>query len=724
MSVSRSIRIGIDVGGTFTDVVAIDAGTRQVVGYTKVPTTHEAEEGVARGILDALSGILERHAIRPGEITFLAHSTTQATNALLEGDVSRIGVIGAGKGFTGWQTSMGIRFGALKLAEGRFLDSVPAYIETAGEESFEKGLATALKRMKDERVGAIVAVEAFSVDDPETESRIAGAAREAGFPATATHEVSSLYGLRLRIRTAVINAAILPKMMETSERTATGVADSGVDATLMIMRSDGGVMSLDEMRRRPILSFLSGPAAGIAGALMYEKVSDGIFLEVGGTSTDISVIRDGLPQTRPATIGGNRVFLNTLDVRTIGLAGGSMLRVRERRLAGVGPRSAHIAGCRYLAFSRAQEIESAALEEAATAGDATNRYLVFVTPDGARIAPTLTCAANFLGYVEADQYARGDAEVTRAGFVRLGEYLGMPPEEVAGEMFEQALPLVEAPLHRLIHEYHLDAGMVELVGGGGGAAAILPALRERLGWNTRISRHAPIISAVGVALALVKEVVERNVVNPSDEDVLRVRHEARTAAIRAGATPETVEVRVEVDRQRNILQATATGASEIREAREDKGSEMTEEALREVAVLSLGMAAERVQLAGRADGFRVFRGVEPVRRLGGLWRGKREGIRVVDTEGVIRLRRTRGRVLESTAGVIGGELSGAVADETAYGDAGQVVPDVFLLHGGRIANFTGITQVEHVSKLAMDELQGASDEDSVVVLICRKEYDA
>ncbi len=723
MSFARRIRIGIDVGGTFTDVVAVDAGTRQVVGYTKVATTHDAAEGVARGILDALRGILDRHAIQPEEITFLAHSTTQATNALLEGDVSRVGVIGTGRGITGWQTSLGTRFGALKLAEGRYLDSVPAFARDSAEH-FEKDLAAALRRMKDEQIGSIVVVEAFSVDDPETETLMAEAAREAGFAATATHEVSSLYGLRLRLRTAAINAAILPKMIETSEKTAAGVADSGVDATLMIMRSDGGVMSLDEMRRRPILSFLSGPAAGIAGALMYEKISDGIFLEVGGTSTDISVIRDGLPQTRPATIGGNRVFLNTLDVRTIGLAGGSMLRVKEGRIDGVGPRSAHIAGCRYLAFSSLEEIESARLEEIATAGDEANRYLVFVTPDGSRIAPTLTCAANCLGYVEANQYASGDSAVTREGFARLGKHLAMGAEEVAGVMFDHALPLVEAPLHRLIREYRLDPDMVELIGGGGGAAAILPALSRRLGWTTRISHHAPIISAIGVALAMVKEVVERNVVNPSDEDVLRVRHEARHAAVRAGATPETIEVRVEVDRQRNILRATATGASEIREARAEEGKELDDEAVREIAVRSLGMDGEHVQLAGTAGGFRVFLGVEPVRRLGGLWRGKRVGVRVIDTEGVVRLRRTRGRVLESTAGGLGSELSGAVAEESVYGDAGQVLPDVFLLHGGRIANFTGISQVEHVVKLAMDELQGAAEDEAVVALICRKEYDA
>lgn len=278
MESARKYRIGIDVGGTFTDVVAIDAATREIVGSAKAPTSHTAEEGVARGIIEALRDILQQLKIAPGQIVFLAHSTTQATNALLEGDVSRIGIISTGSGMIGWQTKVSASLGDLELAEGRLLRSVQVFVKAASE-TFEADLQKAIAQLKTEKVAAVVAAEAFSVDAPELEKRIAEAARAAGFPTSATHEVSSLYGLKLRVRTAALNAAILPRMMETSERTAAGVLSSGIEAPLMIMRSDGGVMSLDEMRRRPILSFLSGPAAGIAGALMYEKISDGIFLE-------------------------------------------------------------------------------------------------------------------------------------------------------------------------------------------------------------------------------------------------------------------------------------------------------------------------------------------------------------------------------------------------------------------------------------------------------------
>lgn len=186
-------------------------------------------------------------------------------------------------------------------------------------------------------------------------------ARERGLPVTAAHEITSLYGLRKRTRTAVVNAAILPRMLATADLVDRGITAAGVTAPLMVMRCDGGVMSLEEMRRRPLLTVLSGPAAGVAGALMRERVSDGVFLETGGTSTDISVVRRGKVAVRHATILGRPSYLSALDVRTVGVGGGSMARVADGRLHAVGPRSAHIAGLPYACFATLHDLAGATL---------------------------------------------------------------------------------------------------------------------------------------------------------------------------------------------------------------------------------------------------------------------------------------------------------------------------------------------------------------------------
>ncbi len=212
-----------------------------------------------------------------------------------------------------------------------------------------------MKTLAADGVEAVAASAAFAVDRPEPEDRIVAAARRAGLAATSGGEVSTMYGLRARTRTAAINAAILPRMLRTSRVTKRAVEASRIPAPLMIMRSDGGVMDVNEVERRPILTLLSGPAAGIAGALFAENVTDGIFIEIGGTSADCSVIKHGQPQMRPARIGGYRTLLRTLDVRTLAIAGGSLVRIEQRTVSSTSDRVRRISpGCATPRFRRSR----------------------------------------------------------------------------------------------------------------------------------------------------------------------------------------------------------------------------------------------------------------------------------------------------------------------------------------------------------------------------------
>src|SRR5215470_15702861 len=193
-------RIGIDVGGTFTHAVAIDSDTLGIIAKAKVLTTHRAREGVARGIIDSLKLLLEKAKICPESVGFIAHSTTQATNALLEGDVAAVGVIGMGKGLDAWLARLATNVGQVELAPGKLLTTYHHFIDTSQQPS-EEAFKKALEDLVAKGARAIAVSEAFSVDAPENEANALRVAKEIGLPATSGSEISQLYGLKARTRT-------------------------------------------------------------------------------------------------------------------------------------------------------------------------------------------------------------------------------------------------------------------------------------------------------------------------------------------------------------------------------------------------------------------------------------------------------------------------------------------------------------------------------------------
>lgn len=189
----RRVRVGIDVGGTFTDTVVVDHETREVIGQLKVPTTHSAAEGVARGIIEAIERVLVDLRIEPEEVIFIAHSTTQATNALLEGDVAPVGVIGMGSGLEAWKARRDTRVPPIELAPGKVLRPEHRFIQTANGISDAQASAI-IESLRRGGARVIVASQAFGVDHPENEERVVEAARALGLFATSGHEALGCTG--------------------------------------------------------------------------------------------------------------------------------------------------------------------------------------------------------------------------------------------------------------------------------------------------------------------------------------------------------------------------------------------------------------------------------------------------------------------------------------------------------------------------------------------------
>ncbi len=700
------LRVGIDVGGTFTDVVVVDAATRAIVARVKVPTTHDAEGGVAAGIVAGLSRALALPGVDAARIAFIAHSTTQATNALLEGDVAKVGVVGLVGGFFGFDRAQ-LRVPPLQLAQNATLAVTTRFARATDDAA----IARACDELVAAGVDAIVASQAFGVDRPGAERRVLALSGERGVLATSGHDVAATYGLRARTRTAVVNAAILPRMVRTAQMTAGAVARAGIDVPLMIMRSDGGVMDVAEVARRPILTMLSGPAAGVAGALLHENVTDGIFIEVGGTSADCSVIRRGMPQMRPARIGGHRTMLRTLDVRTLAIAGGSVPRFDPQghgadALRDVGPRSAHIAGLAYACFVEPDGFVGARIDFIAPKPGDPPDTLAFVLADGRRATLTPTCAANLLGYVKPGEFAFADPASARIAFALAAAHFASEPEALARAILVRAAEILRATIDELVDDYELDRADVELIGGGGGAAALVPFAAEHLGLRYRLARDAEVISPLGVALALVRDVVERTIVAPTADDVIAVRREAFERVVASGAAPELVEVTVDIDARRNLVRATASGATAAAagtiatiDASEDECDAAAQRALH-------AQSAAAAAIACRAGDFAVY-----VRR-------SRAGddACIVDRRAVVRLVAKRAVVAHATATTLERALEKMLDDATAYGDVGRALPAIVLAYGSRIADLGTAAEAAHVIALANEDVRGIDPSAPIVIV--------
>ncbi|MFA6447994.1 MAG: hydantoinase/oxoprolinase family protein [bacterium] len=693
---SSAVRIGIDVGGTFTHAVAIDHRTLTIVAKACRPTTHAAKDGVAEGIWKCLEDLLATGAFHVDDVVFVAHSTTQATNALLEGDVAPVTLVGLAEGVSGAQAKRELSFTEVKITGDKVIPVNPIFFAPAAADAGVK----AYLQKPDGPTQSFVVAEPFAVDDPESEKRIAALISDAGFPVTASYEVSGLYGLKARARTSVVNACILPKMTDVANKTRSAVERLAIKPALMIMRSDGGVMTAAAMARTPILTILSGPAAGVSAAILYEKIANGFFVEVGGTSTDISLIINGKPQRKQAVIGGNILYLKTLDVRTIGAAGGSMIRVSRGRIADVGPRSAHIAGLPYSCFSDPSKWTNLSARFVSPKPGDPGDYAVIDTGSGETVALTATCAANALGLLPEGDYSLGNRDAARRAFEALAKELKTDADSAARETLRIASEKIAQVCKQLRAEYPVEVGLT-MIGGGGGASAIVPGAAKAVGLPYQRARDAEVVSAVGVGMALMKNVIEKSVVDPTDEDIKIIRSEVLRSLIESGSDPETIEVEIEVDKQKNLIRATATGTSALVSTRQEE--EISEEESLKVAVNSLGADAH-FEIAYEDSSCRVMSGAVESRGLLGFGKKTKRPAVVIDRHGLAKLTLQDADVVPVKREEASEALAAAVGRATIFGDGGAILRPTYLAFGGKVIELSKVGDPEKMLKFAEMEI--------------------
>ena len=701
---NKKVRMGIDVGGTYTKCVAMDNETHEIIGKNQVKTTHDDKDGVAAGVVLSFRNCLKNFNIDPSDVVFVAHSTTQATNAFIEGDVAKVGVIGiAGGGLEGFLAKRQLALKDIVLDEkvGRMIKVFNTFIKK--KMLTDDVINQNIDELLNQGANVIVASMAFGVDSMEEEQRIHDMASKKNVPVTMASDITKLYGLTRRTRTAAINASILPKMMGTANATESSVKSAGVNVPLMIMRGDGGVMEISEMRKRPILIALSGPAASVMGSLMYLRASNAIYFEVGGTTTNIGVIKNGRPGVDYAKIGGHDTYINSLDVRILGCAGGSMVRISDKDVVDVGPRSAHIAGCEYACFTPEEEIVDPKIEPVSPKQGDPADYCVIRLANGKKICFTNTCAANVLGLVDEKYFAHGNVNSAKKAMQPVADKFGITVEELATKILDKDYENASACINALAEKYQLDHDAMKLVGCGGGAASLVPYCAAKMGLEYDIPQNAEVISSIGVALAMVRDVVERVIPNPTQEDIRELKKEAIDSAINSGADPDSIEVHVEIDAQTGKVTAIATGSTEVKTT--DLLKECDENEARELVTKDFGKDANDIELAAKTDKFFVFEANK---------KGK-NAVRIIDKKGFIKAQCSSASVRKCKVSEYREIVEEMWAEQAEFKTDSVIRPDYFICYGPRVSDYSAV-DLEQIYLLTDLDLGDRNPDEEIIIV--------
>ena len=352
-----AIFLGVDTGGTYTDAVILDEAATRVLGKAKALTTRH---DLAVGIGEAVDAAIAAAGVAVGDVALVSLSTTLATNALVEGQGARVALI-----FIGFNVEDLGRGGLSEALRGDPVIQLSGGHSHAGIEigPLDMGaLETAVRALAADVSGFAVAAS-FATRNPAHE--IAARAlirRVTSLPVTCSHELSANLNGPKRALTAVLNARLIgmiDRLVAACERHLSAI---GIDAPLMVVRGDGALISAAMVRERPIETILSGPAASIVGARWLTGASDALVSDIGGTTTDIALLRDGLPEIDPegARVGGFRTMVEAVAMRTTGLGGDSEVHLISEGLTGslrLGPR--RLLPVSLLAVDHAQMVHAA-----------------------------------------------------------------------------------------------------------------------------------------------------------------------------------------------------------------------------------------------------------------------------------------------------------------------------------------------------------------------------
>lgn len=482
-------KIGIDVGGTFTDLVVVkDEGAPR---YFKTPSTpQDPSAGVTAGLREVAADYMVSLDELLSSTDLVIHGTTVATNALIERKGAKVGLVTT-EGFRDLlEMREGLKEDRYNLRMQQVEPLVPRYLRMGIPERVRSNGATAtpineaaidqaLEYFQNEGIEAIAVCFLFSYMNPEHEQRV-GQKIRALFPKMYTslsHQVLPQIKEFDRLSTTVVNSYVGPVLSEYLQRLKENLARFNRRQNILIMQSNGGVASIEDSIPQAVRSILSGPAGGVSGASYYGELlgePNVIGFDMGGTSTDIALIDKGAPSVTTETFeGGWKIAVPMIDIQTLGAGGGSIARVDPGGVLRVGP-------------------------ESAGADPGPSSY------GKGGISPTVTDANLVLGYLGSDNFLGGKAQLDeelahRSIEEHVAAPLGLSVVAAAYGVHQLVSTTIAEGIRLMSVRRGTDARRFALLGFGGAsglqASSVARQLRIR---KVYVPAPAPVLSAYGM----------------------------------------------------------------------------------------------------------------------------------------------------------------------------------------------------------------------------------
>ncbi|HHX19364.1 MAG TPA: hydantoinase/oxoprolinase family protein [Clostridiaceae bacterium] len=507
--------IGIDMGGTHIDGAAIEEGV--LVASVKHQVDHtDYFASIWRCLKDLLRHV-DKHAVERIHL-----STTISTNAIVEGRLSNVALI--------LQSGPGLKWHFERM--GDHIIHLSGSVDHRGilvRDLDMRELDETRERLLKSPVEALAVVTKFSTRNPEFEQRIRKYFEGDYDEITVGHTLSGKLNFPRRVRTAYLNAAVSRTFMKFAESMREALLRSSVNAPVYVLKADGGTVDLDGAMLKPVETILSGPAASFMGmrALLDDEQSDRVLIDVGGTTTDMFFLVDGVPVFEPLgiEIDGRRTLVRALFSQSIGIGGDSHVRFEEGILK-IGPR----------------------------------REGLPVAFGGESLTPT--DALVYLGKLDAQyrEKSRNAVEhmAAESGFdaMALAEMIVMRMCDEIQSAIERVLnKLNESPVYtieELLRDRTIRPQAVEVIGGP--AASLSGYLEEAIGLPVLCPEHHEIANAIGAALA--KPTIEINMIADTGREMMSIPERGLYQPI---------------DRTFNLREAEEFALSEVREAGKSLG---------------------------------------------------------------------------------------------------------------------------------------------------------